>query len=717
MRLVWRAAALLILVNCAAWAEDAKPSAQPIWRVLPAGEQPPDARLGKPRDLKDEYHPWTPPTDKAAWERTAKTIRRQALVSLGLWPMPPKTPLNPVIHGKINRGDYTVEKVYFSSLPGFYVTGNLYRPKNIQGEIPGVLCPHGHWPNGRFHDAGPAAAAKQLEQGAEEYMSGARFPLQARMIELARMGCVVFHYDMIGYADSRQLDHRTGFSDVESGLRLQSIMGLQTWNSTRALDFLLSLPEVDDRRIGVTGASGGGTQTFLLGAVDPRPTVAFPAVMVSTAMQGGCVCENAPYLRLGLNNVALAATFAPKPMAMTGAHDWTIDIETKGLPELKLVYSLSGAANLVAAKCYPQFEHNYNQVSREMMFNWFNEHLPLGLDGRIEQTDFWPLTQDQMTVYDKEHPLPGDAKSLDELKNYLAATSDEQFTKLIPARREELDEYRDAILPAAQVMLAQDSAARGSSPTTRLENLTEQRLEEGTLLRKGLIQVAERQEPEAALPFVQLIPTEFTGRSVVWIDGQGKSVLFGSDGQPIPAVQQLLACGRGVISADVFQTGEYLLDGKPLTAQPVNETYYGYTFCYNRPLLSNRVRDIRTVCRELTSGPCDLVGTGEAGPWVLLAAAVGREKVIQAAVDLNGFSFSKVERVADPMFLPGALKYGGIGGLAALAAPARLTLFGTEGSDEQELRPLTAVYQAARTPLDLQSQTLTAEQIVERLLK
>ncbi len=77
----------------------------------------------------------------------------------------------------------------------------------------------------------------------------------------------------------------------------QNKMGLQTWNSIRALDFIESLPDVDPRRIGVTGASGGGTQTFMLCGLDPRPAVAFPAVMVGTAMQGGCQCENASYLR------------------------------------------------------------------------------------------------------------------------------------------------------------------------------------------------------------------------------------------------------------------------------------------------------------------------------------------------------------------------------------------------------------------------------------
>ena len=152
-------------------------------------------------------------------------------------------------------------------------------------------------------------------------------------------------------------------------------MGLQTWNSIRALDFLTSLPDVDPAKIGVTGASGGGTQTFILGAIDDRPAVAFPAVMVSTAMQGGCVCENCSYLRIGTGNVEIAGLFAPKPLAMSAANDWTMDIETKGFPELKKLYALYGVEDKVLAKAWPEFGHNYNQVAREMMYNWFNKHL------------------------------------------------------------------------------------------------------------------------------------------------------------------------------------------------------------------------------------------------------------------------------------------------------------------------------------------------------
>src|SRR5438132_2035293 len=122
---------------------------------------PKDSRLGKPKDLNG-YFPMKVPASKVEWEKRRKELREQVLVATGLWPLPEKTPLRPVIHGKIDRDDYTVEKVFFASYPGHYVSGNLYHPKGRAGKLAGVLCPHGHWQNGRFYEASEAEAKKQI---------------------------------------------------------------------------------------------------------------------------------------------------------------------------------------------------------------------------------------------------------------------------------------------------------------------------------------------------------------------------------------------------------------------------------------------------------------------------------------------------------------------------------------------------------------------------
>src|SRR5262249_43601952 len=136
---------------------------------------------------------------------------------------------------------------------------------------------------------------------------------------------------------------------------------------------------------------------------------------------------NCSYLRIGAGNVDFAALFAPKPLGMTGAKDWTIDIEKKGLPELKAVYKLFDASDRVMAKCYPMFEHNYNQVSRELMYNWLNKHRALNLPTPVEEKPFKPVPPAELSVYDAQHPRPADSLDADRLREYLSGVSDKQL--------------------------------------------------------------------------------------------------------------------------------------------------------------------------------------------------------------------------------------------------------------------------------------------------
>jgi dienelactone hydrolase len=684
---------------------------------VPAAENTPqDSRLGPPKTLND-YFPFKPPDNRASWEVRRKQVREQILVANGLWPMPKKLPLQPVIHGKIDRDDYTIEKVFFASHPGHYVSGNLYRPKGKSGKLPGVLCPHGHWANGRFYENSEPAAQAQIKKGAEKTLEGARYPLQARCAQLARMGCVVFHYDMVGNADSRQIGHRQGFTDARAELRLQNFMGLQTFNSIRALDFLLSLPEVDPKRIGVTGASGGGTQTFILCAVDDRPAAAFPAVMVSTAMQGGCVCENCSYLRIGTGNVEFAGLFAPKPLAMTGAHDWTIDIETKGLPELKALYKLYGAEDRVTARCFKQFEHNYNQVSREVMYNWFNKHLRLGEKEPVAEKPFVPVPPAQLSVYDRDHPLPKDAVGAEKLRRAMTAASDRQMAALYPKGEQTLKEFRRVVGTALRVMIHDQLPGSGEVAREFVGGLDKG---DGFIWNRGVL---GRKGQKEAVPEVTVRPEGFNGTLVVWIHPQGRSSLL-QDGKLVPDARRILDRKAGILAVDVFGTGA-LQQGK---APAVNASFAGYTFGYNRPLLSERVHDILTAvasARDLHKAKkVVLVGFGKAGPWVALARGLCGDAVARTAADLNQFRFDKVTSTGDEMMLPGALKYGDLPALAALCAPGELYLH----NQLRPRRPLAdewretwtkAAYQAAGVAEHLQetAEKVESEKVIAWLLR
>jgi dienelactone hydrolase len=648
-------------------------------RVLEPGKAPADQRLTRVRTLNDKDFFFTVPASKEAWEARRQQLREQVLVANGLWPLPPKAPLQPTVHGKIARDGYTVEKVFFASYPGFYVTGNLYRPTNPKGKVPGVLCPHGHWGdrgtpagNGRFYQANDKTVEAELKSGAEKTKEGAKYPLQARCAQLARMGCVVFHYDMVGYGDSTQIYHpgtkmnpAGGFADAAAELRLQSFMGLQTWDSIRALDFLVGLPEVDPKRIGVTGASGGGTQTFILCAVDDRPAAAFPAVMVSTEMQGGCICENCSYLRQGTGNVELAGLFAPKPLAMSGARDWTINIETRGLPELKALYKLYGAEDKVLAKCFPEFGHNYNQVSREVMYNWFNKHLQLGHQEPVTEKPFEPVPPKELSVFDEQHPRPKDAVTIEQLRKYLTETSDRQLAALQPTSPATRKEFQRVVGTALRVMIHDRLPGSDEVECTAAGPVEER---DGLKWRKLLL--GRKGQGEQVPAMIVTGPQSDGNTVVVWVHPEGKGSLM-KDGKLVPAARAILDRKAAILAVDVFLTGELRSDKSP----PVNTTYAGYTFGYNRPVLANRVHDILTAiacARKEKLKTIHLVGFERAGPWVVLARGLCGDAVARTAADLNQFQFDQVTKTDDEMMLPGAVKYGGLEALTALAAPGDL---------------------------------------------
>jgi dienelactone hydrolase len=696
-------ACLLILASVSAALADAV-------RVLPEGELPKDRRLGKLTDLNG-YFPFTPSKNKQEWEKRAEQVRRRILVANGLWPMPKATPANAVVHGKVDRDGYSVERVYLESYPGHFVTGSLYRPSGKSGKLPAVLCPHGHWPNGRFMDAGSEAAKKQIVEGAERFENGGRSALQARCVQLARMGCIVFHYDMVGYADSVQIPfalahgfakqraefdtpENWGFFSTQAELRAQSIMGLQTYNSIRALDWLISLPEVDAARVGVTGASGGGTQTFILGAIDTRPTALFPAVMVSTAMQGGCTCENCSNLRVGTGNIEFAAMAAPRPLGMTGANDWTKELATKGFPQLQEHYAMLGVPDRVTAKVMTQFGHNYNFVSREVMYHFFNKHLSLGLEEPVIEEDFKPLTTAELTVWDSEHPRPSSGGDYERsLLRTMTEASDRQMAELDPKDAASLARFRETVGAAFDVILARSLPPADS---VQLRSVGEESRGDYTLTKAVLRNVLNEEE----IPLVILHPKKWNKRMVLVLDEAGKSALFDAEGKPQALATSLLAAGSAVIAPDLLYQGEFLADDKPLEQSPKVENpreFAGYTLGYNPALFAQRVHDVLTLVAfaktyKGENPSIDVLGQGAAGAWAAAARAQAGAAISRLAIDTRGFRFAKLRSTRDVNLLPGSVKYGDLPALLALGAPGELWL---AGEGEAELPLVPAAYKAA----------------------
>lgn len=654
---------------------------------------PNDRRLGDLKDLNG-YFPFQPSATAAEWEKRAEYVRRQVLVSTGLWPMATKQPLNALVHGKVERDDHTVERVALQTGDGLYCTGSLYRPKSAAtGKRPAILCPHGHWANGRFHRHGDKQFENELKTKAETFESG-RHPLQARCVQLARMGCVVFLYDMLGVADSsspltaglihgfgKQRDdmsspERWGLFSAQSELRCLNALGLQTWNSIRALDWISALDDVDPSRIGVTGASGGGTQTFMLGAVDSRPAAFFPAVMVSTAMQGGCTCENATYLRVGTGNIELAALIAPRPLAMSAANDWTRELETKGLPELKLHYAMLGAPDRVSGKYFP-FEHNYNQHARTMMYEFFNQHLNLGFESPIVEKDFVPLSIEEATVWDKDHPKP-EATPETELRvlRGFAKDQDAQLADLTPTDQKSLKRFHQIVGGGWDVVIGRKLPGKDDfTQVHTFKSDSEDLMRFNTLVRLG--------NAGEEVPALFFLPKNWNKQVAIWIADEGKNSLLDDKGNPLPAVQKLIDAGVSVALPDLIYQGEFLADGEPVTKSrtvPNPREFVGYTLGYNHPLFSQRVHDVLTMvafCKFSKYEPAavNLIGLGkQAGAIVAAAAFQAGDAVTKVAIGTGGFRFGTITEIRDPMLAPGAIRYGDVPGLLALSAPRPMWL-------------------------------------------
>lgn len=334
--------------------------------------------------------------DRVSWEQRSEIIKQGIIDGMQLEKMPKIIgDFKPVIRNTRNLDGYILENIAIESFPGFYITGNLYRPANDKKNCAAILCPHGH------------ALDKRLRED-----------VQKRSAAFARMGAVVFAYDMVGYGESHQVTHKMPIA-----------LTLQTYNSKRVLDYLLSRNDVDKERVGITGGSGGGTQTFVLTAIDERIKVSVPVVQVSAHFFGGCVCESGMPIHKSknhqTNNVEIAALCAPRPLLLiSNGADWTSNTPRIEYPYIQKVYALYDAEHKVENVHLPTEKHDYGFTKRAAAYNFFARHLSLKSNVPYNNgysEDFVTVfPMEDLKVFSKENPLPANTlQGDDEVMKYL----------------------------------------------------------------------------------------------------------------------------------------------------------------------------------------------------------------------------------------------------------------------------------------------------------
>ena len=327
-------------------------------------------------------------SSKADWEDRAEVIRQGLIKGMKLDQMPKRdTPFNAIIHSARAMDGYIVENIAIESFPGFYITGNLYRPASIEPfqKSPGILSVHGHGTDPRFGES-----------------------VQTRSAAFARMGAVVFAYDMIGYGDSKQVEHK-----------IEAALAIQTYNSQRVIDYLQSRPDVDPEKIAVTGESGGGTQTIMLTALDPRIKVSVPVVMVSAYFFGGCVCESGMPVHKSdhhqTNNVEIAALAVPRPMLLVSdGGDWTKNTPRIEMPYIQKVYSLYDAESKIDNVHLPAERHDFGPNKRVVVYNFLAQYLGLNagkilVKNQFDEAFVTLLPKEDLMVFNNKNPIPVNA--------------------------------------------------------------------------------------------------------------------------------------------------------------------------------------------------------------------------------------------------------------------------------------------------------------------
>ncbi len=368
------------------------------------------------------------------WEARRDEYRRQLHEMLGLWPVPERTDLKPVVTGRLEQPGFTVEKLHFQALPGLYVTANLYLPGKLEDPVPAILYVCGH---SRVVTNGVSCGNKTGYQH-----HGAWF---------ARHGYVCLTIDTLQYGEI-QGQHRGTYSDGQWWWNSRGFTpaGVEAWFGIRALDYLCSRPEVDKERIGMTGRSGGGSYTWTVAALDERVKVAAPVAGITdlrNQVVDGCVeghCDCMFYVNTyRWDFPQVAALLAPRPLLIGNSDKdriFPLDGVMRLYNQTRRIYALYGKTNQLGL-LITEGPHEDTQDLQVPVFRWFNRFLK-GQQPLIEMAATKFFAPDQLRVFDK---LPADELNTTIQESFVPRAAARHFSAAPAEASQQQAEYRQAL--------------------------------------------------------------------------------------------------------------------------------------------------------------------------------------------------------------------------------------------------------------------------------
>jgi len=599
------------------------------------------------------------PASRQAWDNARGPMRDKLAAMLGLDPMPERTPLNARVTGKADRDGYTIENVVFESRPNFIVTANLYIPKNVKLPAPGMIVVAGH----------DMKNAKNCET------------YQEAQLGYVRQGLIVMAHDPIGQGERNVpgQGHSLGYGSLLVG---QTNEGYIVWDTLRALDYLVTRPEVDAERIGLSGNSGGGENTFYTMPFDERFRVGGSFSFVCSYEQwirhGGnhCICNHLPGIVHEMEEFEIIGMNAPRPFLFgNGTKDKIFPIAgtRDTLQRARQVYGLYGAEDRVAS-AEADLGHGWSQPLREAAYGWMNQWLKGEGDGSsAPEGDHGvndPASPDVLCFEDGK--VPADSETVVTLNRKLADELRQAYAdppKSAETWKPRAGEWRGQLWDVLGGKPADSQPTAEQVKAFAWDGCQVETLRIGT----------EAGMEVAALLFTPANATE-PCPAVVFLHERGKE-----NAKDDAVVKKLLASGRAVLALDPRGSGETAKHENHLTSD---------TICLGRPLFGQQVWDVVQAVRYL-GGRADIDGAQiacygrESGALqALYAGALGAPVArVVAERPLASYRFFLEDSQPQPISLcvPNILKVADVAQIAALAAPRQVAVLDAVGYGKQPL--------------------------------